>query len=1542
MAVQYRSPAGATGQQPGSFLTGQQTEQIRLLLTGDANVEDIIAALRQIRQLGGELGQSAQSAINQLSGIPTPLRAGVGAARVLGEEFRKTENVIAQMQVSSRAVRDNVFEQARAAELNQEQTRALLRLRERDLASVREIGEQGRVNSEIARERLQINEQVIRSNERQLQQVRQLNAEERRGARFRVSDVGVDSQGNRRVQVRQRSGGFNPLLDTNVRLRRENALLRQQYPELAPTAPPGGVPGRQPGRQRPALGGPIHGRGGIGQGAGGFGRNLFAGTALSYSFQNFPDPELGRGVGAFGAFSQAATFGGIFVPGIGGIISTVIGGIGQGIISILNQRLEQERESQARTTERAGAAAEAGEAATAVEQFREEEAGNLREFYQELSDLAVEYNEREIKLKKEHDDNLLLIEEAFQSDFQGRVLGRTQSLGEQAFDAVRARADTEAITQGFVGEDTQDQLFDTALRVISPEQAENVIRILQELTLEHDNALAEIRQQISDAREAYDEEVNKIYDNWNDQMEKLRMRHAVTTRRFAREQQQAFARFLKDYLAADEQYEKTLENIGRQRVKFFEGIQDQITQVVQRFGVSDELRQFAEEQGLEVVEDDTTNDAERRRLGAFTETNMRIDEQHAATTARINFREGQRIDRFEREEARLIAIVEDTNNERRDSHNDLLARLAFQERQFTERFTLQTEQRAERFEESMDRIDLRHRRALNDIEFRELEANQRRERRIGDARERLIEAQVIPDELEGFVETQASNIALQRARRAQESLERVTREENRRYADLQANLDRRRMLVDEDRQLSEDSLQANFDRQEELADLQNRQFRERLDQQKQASSDEQATRKQQSRDRLADLRFVEGQAQEETTFQREQLDLRTEAQRAAAQRLLDAQTEEDIIASERELTSLALSIVRYEEYEAFKRLQAKLTRDAAILAIQEQYQQEITEIELAQEEYLIIYNARRQEILDAHDEALAVALIEHNDRITKLEDFETETTRVYENNTATIETETIEQAEAVIKLRNEERARLLELEALEIARFEDASDRLALEFSQKRAALFREEQNRRVQANKTLQALVEEESLKQAVYDETNRKRQEASGIDPGTGTVTVGEYQRTVARQYRDLIDQLTDRGLGATAEGQLTLQAIAAFGTLSQGEFSTIARELSTAYGGRDITIENIIDLLLQDTEFRDTFLNIVAAQGIQFGRPLDTAFISGLAAVTGAIGNIASLGLAPLALGESGLTLGTGTGRTGAIAATPPGDVPGGRGQAGLTSAQGDSISFISPVGGRVTSEFKEPRQQGLHVGTDFAATATREPDGSIVGTTIKAPESGVVTEIDYDDSGVRGIYLILRGDSGLEHLFAHLGSIPRNVNIDTRISSGQELGVPYPVDKTNAVTTRRVTANISHVDTLGDIEGVQDTTGTHLHYEVIIPDRPGGDDSILNRFLQIFNNDDVYISEGAVRKGYYRVNPRTVLGFQFGGSVFETGPAYLHEGEYVLNRENVGMMLQILNRLLELQERPQVVFDQAQFGSRFGDQAELDQTVEALNFTELNNG
>ena len=263
---------------------------------------------------------------------------------------------------------------------------------------------------------------------------------------------------------------------------------------------------------------------------------------------------------------------------------------------------------------------------------------------------------------------------------------------------------------------------------------------------------------------------------------------------------------------------------------------------------------------------------------------------------------------------------------------------------------------------------------------------------------------------------------------------------------------------------------------------------------------------------------------------------------------------------------------------------------------------------------------------------------------------------------------------------------------------------------------------------------------------------QEASGIDPGTGTVTVGEYQRTVARQYRDLLDQLADRGLGATAEGQLTLQAIAAFGTLSQGEFSTIARELSTAYGGRDITIENIIDLLLQDTEFRDTFLNIVAAQGIQFGRPLDTAFISGLAAVTGAIGNIASLGVAPLALGENGLTLGTGTGRTGAIAATPPGQVPGGRGQAGLTNAQGDSISFISPVGGRVTSEFKEPRQQGLHVGTDFAATATREPDGSIVGTTIKAPESGVVTEIDYDDSGVRGIYLILRGDSGLEHLFA----------------------------------------------------------------------------------------------------------------------------------------------------------------------------------------------
>ena len=54
---------------------------------------------------------------------------------------------------------------------------------------------------------------------------------------------------------------------------------------------------------------------------------------------------------------------------------------------------------------------------------------------------------------------------------------------------------------------------------------------------------------------------------------------------------------------------------------------------MQRFGASDELRQFAEEQGLEVVEDDTTNDAERRRLGAFTETNMRIDEQHGSNNS---------------------------------------------------------------------------------------------------------------------------------------------------------------------------------------------------------------------------------------------------------------------------------------------------------------------------------------------------------------------------------------------------------------------------------------------------------------------------------------------------------------------------------------------------------------------------------------------------------------------------------------------------------------------------------------------------------------------------------------------------------------------------------------------------------------------------------------------------------------------------------------------------------------------------------------------
>lgn len=75
------------------------------------------------------------------------------------------------------------------------------------------------------------------------------------------------------------------------------------------------------------------------------------------------------------------------------------------------------------------------------------------------------------------------------------------------------------------------------------------------------------------------------------------------------------------------------------------------------------------------------------------------------------------------------------------------------------------------------------------------------------------------------------------------------------------------------------------------------------------------------------------------------------------------------------------------------------------------------------------------------------------------------------------------------------------------------------------------------------------------------------------------------------------------------------------------------------------------------------------------------------------------------------------------------------------------MLTPVRGRVSSRFKEPRNGSEHNGVDVAVP---------VGTALIAPDTGIVTVSNYDERG--GHQMRLSMSNGYTVGFAHLRDVP----------------------------------------------------------------------------------------------------------------------------------------------------------------------------------------
>ncbi len=94
-------------------------------------------------------------------------------------------------------------------------------------------------------------------------------------------------------------------------------------------------------------------------------------------------------------------------------------------------------------------------------------------------------------------------------------------------------------------------------------------------------------------------------------------------------------------------------------------------------------------------------------------------------------------------------------------------------------------------------------------------------------------------------------------------------------------------------------------------------------------------------------------------------------------------------------------------------------------------------------------------------------------------------------------------------------------------------------------------------------------------------------------------------------------------------------------------------------------------------------------------------------------------------------------------------------------------VFPVDGprAFSNDFGAPRHQGKHQGIDILAAP---------GTPVVAVADGVIDQLSRADTGLGGIRVWLRDDAGTRYYFAHLRSIPADIQVGTRVRAGTKIG------------------------------------------------------------------------------------------------------------------------------------------------------------------------
>ena len=1083
-------------------------------------------------------------------------------------------------------------------------------------------------------------------------------------------------------------------------------------------------------------------------------------------------------------------------------------------------------------------------------------------------------------------------------------------------------------------------------------------RLRERATKSHERQIARIDQQISDLKDNYIEQIDEINRRFDQQQERLDER----VFNFRRDTIQQLGGTLSREQLGDLVGELPVGEGGILDLSLFgeDGLPDDqaIDDLIAIIGVDGKIVQDYQK-------------AEQQRIDTFKQANERILDEAQKTRDRINFDERQQNERFTLEEEFLRKEFEETGKERLSTARKTLDDILMRERQFTEQFELQQRQRAESFIDRADDINDRHQRLIADIEFREEQARIKAQQRIAEAERDVERTSVVPEGLEGFVATQAATLALQRARRAQQRLADLELRE-RQAAEARARTSEQRIQRSETQGIEATD---DLDRQKrhfaESSALRKRHFQENIQ-----------VRLNAARAEVRELQKIErGQTKFEDTEAFRRFDLRrTQAgERITLRRDTLKQETMDEIAEleERDRQRAQLNRINLIErvtvaLEEFRLLDQELqisqdtldkNRQIAIVKASGDYLQSLKRFEAARLILVGDYNDTINQLIV--DEAIALLRREgeliasilkvkdqveqaDKDRIASREKVVVAAVEAALRTSSAIDTE-IEKLNEAIAKEDERYDRARTNRDLAYAEFKLDLDKRSSELD-KELRDFIKNNNAKIKglsdlayagavANAELQGLGTDEAARRG---EAARQRL-LNNITADTIAQDTESEEALAARSFA--LDRVTEISRASRLDVDRLRSEGGEFTRTSQATVNNVAQLIERIRQTDDVEVQNVIfDELITllgpgfrggigtlassrrfgpeafESETQRFLSNIqtTRTQTPEFQRALeiqrdplsafpDEAIRSIYDLPEYSEGDITTLrdlltilSTDPRAAIRFAQHLGfSGSGQQiigpGVRPTTPS-----------ITTPAGSQIQLDEPRPTDNIAPVKDPYKQTTgfnlespyHPGLDLA-NINRNQD-------LIAPESGTIVSNNTIDEGGYGALMVMRGDSGIYHLFAHLDKI--NKEIGDRVGKSQTIG--------RLANFGRQVPFVFGPGGMSDIlarDVVQKSSGLHAHWEV-------------SRKLLSANT----------WRGGEQFNPHNWLrnSYQDGGLVDETGPAFLHAGEFVLNNELVRDLLGAIGN------QNRINIERAEFQDIYGGPANFEQFVETENFMAQN--